>query len=231
MVPRPQPRNRLEVALLFPARASEQREALPMTETRSHDSAPTHGTPHAWRVRSRLRRAVQAVTVGLALLSLAECRPKSDDSGSGFPRAETFYQAGRQWGEPSSFNPLLSNPDWPVGSMNLIYETLLMYNSLTGKMEPFLAESYKAEGDTVEVTLNPAARWNDGKPVTAWDVTYTFELGQKFKSLNIAPIWQYLDSVKAYDDSGKEAPATTPGASYPRRVVFALKHSKKNPLV
>ena len=31
-----------------------------------------------------------------------------------FPRHETVYVAGRQWGEPSSFNPLASQPDWPV---------------------------------------------------------------------------------------------------------------------
>ena len=125
---------------------SELREALPMTETRSYDSAPTHRTQNPVRALSRLGRTMGALSVGLALFSLADCRPQSDDTGGGFPRAETFYQAGRQWGEPSSFNPLLSNPDWPVGAMNLIYETLLMYNSLTGKMEPLLAESYEARG-------------------------------------------------------------------------------------
>ncbi len=147
-----------------------------MTETRSHDSAPTHGT-QTTGVLSRFGRSARALSVGLALLSFADCRPKADDSSSGFPRSETFYEAGRQWGEPSSFNPLLSNPDWPVGAMNLLYETLLMYNSLSGKMEPLLAESYATHDDSVEVTLNPAARWNDGKPVTAWDVTvHNFEL-------------------------------------------------------
>src|SRR5437867_600363 len=113
-----------------------------MTETRSDDFAPTPGTRTPIRLLPHFGRAARALSVGLALLSVTDCRPKSDDTGGGFPRAETFYQAGRQWGEPSSFNPLLANPDWPVGSMNLIYETLLMYNSLTGKMEPLLAESY-----------------------------------------------------------------------------------------
>jgi peptide/nickel transport system substrate-binding protein len=169
---------------------------------------------------------VRALSLGLALGALADCRPKE-----AFPRTETFYEAGRQWGEPSSFNPLLSNPDWPINAQNLVYETLLNYNSLSGKMEPLLAESYATHDDSVEVTLNPAAHWNDGKPVTAWDVTYTFELGKKYKSLNIAPIWQYLSSVKAYDESGKEAPTPADGASYPRRVVFTLNPAKKNPLV
>jgi len=176
----------------------------------------------------------RALAIGLALLSLADCRPNNDDTGSGFPRAETFYVAGWQWGEPSSFNPLLSNPDWPVNNSNFIYETLLLYNSISGKMEPLLAESYAAHDDSVEITLNPKARWNDGQPVTAWDVAYTFELGQQYKSLNIAPIWQYLTAVRAYDQNGKEAAKSPPGNAlpdYPRRVVFELNREKKNPLV
>lgn len=199
-----------------------------MTETRSHDFTPTQ-RPRKSPIWSRSRRWLRAASLGLGLLTL-QCKP-SEDSKSGLPRAETFYVAGWQWGEPSSFNPLLSNPDWPINGMNLIYETLLNYNSLTGKMEPLLAESYAAHDDSVEVTLNAAARWNDGKPVTGWDVVYTFALGKQFKSLNIAPIWQYLDSVKAYDADGKEAPKPSEGGSYPRRVVFALKKEKLNPLV
>ncbi|HEY5376611.1 MAG TPA: ABC transporter substrate-binding protein [Polyangiaceae bacterium] len=208
-----------------------------MTETRSFDlqTPPPEGLPSSTWARPSARRTLPsalALSLTLGLFGLADCRPNQDDSGGGFPRAETFYVAGWQWGEPASFNPLLSNPDWPVSSMNLIYEPLLNYNSISGKMEPLLAESYEAHDDNVEVTLNPAARWNDGKPVTAWDVTYTFELGQRFKSLNIAPIWQYLTAVRAYNEDGSEAAKEpTPGDKYPRRVVFALNLAKKNPLV
>ena len=162
------------------------------------------------------------------LMSLVGCRPNQDDSGGGLPRSETFYVGGRQWGEPSSFNPLLSSPSWPViNTINLIYETLLTYDQLSGKMGPLLAESYVVHDDDVEITLNPAARWNDGKPVTGWDVVYTYELGQKYKSLNTAKYWPFLSSVRAYDDSGKEAPKQpVPGDRYPRRVVFELKREK-----
>ncbi|MEO8900548.1 MAG: ABC transporter substrate-binding protein [Polyangiaceae bacterium] len=196
-----------------------------MTETRSLDLSRNE-------LRPRLKRILQGALALTALLALADCRPtQQDDSASGFPRAETFYVAGWQWGEPSSFNPLLSNPDWPV-SMNLVYEPLLLYNSITGKMEPLLAESYAAHDDSVEVTLNAAARWNDGKPVTAWDVLYTYALGQKYKSLDIAPIWQYLSAIRVFNDDGSEAAKEpTPGDKYPRRVVFELNKEKKNPLV
>ena len=203
-----------------------------MTVTRPLDSAPSNGTFRSTRPSRFLGRALRPVAVGLSLLASSACRPTTkDDATSGFPRTETFYVAGWQWGEPASFNPLLSNPDWPVSTMNLIYETLLMYDSMTGKMVPLLAESYQAHDDSVEVTLNPAARWNDGKPVTGWDVVYTFELGKKYKSLSIAPIWQYLTAVRAYGEDGQEMKDVTPADKYPRRVVFELNPKKLNPLV
>jgi peptide/nickel transport system substrate-binding protein len=177
------------------------------------------------------RRWCSALALG-ALLVTTGCHRSPDDSVNGFPRQETFYIAGWQWGEPASFNPLISNPDWPVNRSNLLYEPLLMYDPISGKMEPLLAESYAKHDDSVEITLNPAAHWNDGQAVTGWDVTFTFELGKRFKSLSIAPIWQYLDGVRAYYDDGSEAPpAPTTDARYPRRVVFELNREKNNPLV
>jgi len=195
--------------------------------SRSKDSLCSAGLP------ALARRAARTFGLGLLLLGVADCRAsraKADDKNSAFPRAETFYLGGRQWSEPSTFNPL-GSPGWPISTMNLLYETLLMYNSITGQMQPLLAESYAVHDDSVEVTLNPAARWNDGKPVSASDVVFTFELGKKYKSLNIAPIWQYLLDVRAYDDAGREAPPPTSGGAPARRVVFQLNRDKKNPLV
>ncbi len=200
-----------------------------MTETRSALCSRTKGGSRVARLPSFGRHIARALSLSLLCL-LASCRAKKDETGTGFPRHETFYLGGRQWGEPSSFNPL-GGSVWPISTMNLIYETLLVYNSLTGQMQPLLAESYAAHDDQIEVTLNPAARWNDGQPVSAWDVTYTFELGKQYKSLNIAPIWQYLRAVRAYGEDGREAEQPDPGKPYPRRVVFELNLEKKNPLV
>src|SRR5271169_1604148 len=96
----------------------------------------------------------RATTLGCLLFCTASCRPR-DGTGTTFPRGETLYIGGLQWGEPTSFNPLLSNPAWPVpgsdGTYNLLYEPLLSYNSDTGKLEPLLAESYTVTDDTIEV--------------------------------------------------------------------------------
>jgi peptide/nickel transport system substrate-binding protein len=166
-------------------------------------------------------------------LWLAACHPEREAT-SFFPREQTLYLGGQQWGEPTSFNPLLNSPDWPVpgpsGAYNLLYEPLLLFNPESGRIEPLLAESYQIRDDAIEVVLNPAARWSDGQPVTAWDVKFTFELGRRYRSLNVSPRWQYLRAIELPDDHG--APATVADLPpYPRRVVFQLDRERKNPLL
>src|SRR5260221_8833719 len=110
-------------------------------------------------------RKLPAVVLSLGLLG---CRPKRDTT-SAFPRAETLYVGGPQWGEPSTFNPLSSSADWPLRNANLLYEGLLSYDPQTGKIMPMLAESFSIGSQTIDVVLNPGARFNDGTPVTGWD--------------------------------------------------------------
>ena len=50
--------------------------------------------------------AALALLTATLLLALVACKPSAGDGG--LPRSETLYLAGWQWGEPSSFNPLLT---------------------------------------------------------------------------------------------------------------------------
>ncbi len=146
------------------------------------------------RLQRRVRRSGLATLIVLG--SFTQCKPKQE-STSGFPRAETFYMGGPQWGEPSSFNPLASNPDWPVKTpCNLLYESLLIYDATSGKMRPSLAKSFRQTEAGIEVTIDERARWSDGKPLTAGDVVYTFNLGKQHKSIPVASTWAYLSAVE-----------------------------------
>jgi peptide/nickel transport system substrate-binding protein len=159
----------------------------------------------------------RAIASAIVFLAVAGCRPEHE-MASAFPRAETLYVGGRQWGEPSTFNPLTSLA-WPIEGVgqNLLYENLFTFNWLTGKMEPLLAESYTVSDDAVEVVMNPAARWNDGRPLTAGDVKYTFDLGKKYKGIKFSPVWKYLRDVVVSSDG--------------RRVIFLLDRKQNNPIV
>jgi peptide/nickel transport system substrate-binding protein len=152
--------------------------------------------PHL-RLCDSLRRRVHLTTVVLFAVSFSftQCR-STHEKTSGFPRTETFYMGGPQWGEPSSFNPLASNPDWPVKTpCNLLYESLLLYNASTGEMQPSLAKSFRQTPEGIEITMDERARWSDGKPLTADDVVYTFNLGKVHKSIPVASTWAYLSAV------------------------------------
>ncbi|MEO2205280.1 ABC transporter substrate-binding protein [Paenibacillus pabuli] len=116
------------------------------------------------------------------------------------PRNETLYVNGLQWGPPTNFNLLSGNPAFPVNygnSRELLYETLFMVNQLDGALEPLLGKSYEWTDDaTLRIELNADAKWSDGKPFTADDVVYTYELGKKY-DINWSSFWTYIQEVKA----------------------------------
>jgi len=152
-------------------------------------------------------------------LLLAGCRRQSGDSDQTFPRDQTVYVGGFQWGQPSSFNPLASAPDWPCNAgnaQNLFYEPLLIFNTLTGEMQPLLAQSYQLLPEAIELRLQPRARFSDGTPVTPEDVKYSFDLGRDYKGLRVATVWPFLHEIETGPDG---------------LVRFVLNPVRKNPLV
>jgi microcin C transport system substrate-binding protein len=80
-------------------------------------------------------------------------------------------------GSFDSFNPFIIRGTAAVGA-TLIYDTLLKESADEASTEyPYLAQWIELPADRKGVTfeLNPAARWHDGRPVTAEDVVWTFE--------------------------------------------------------
>jgi peptide/nickel transport system substrate-binding protein len=112
------------------------------------------------------------------------------------PREETVYHSS-DWGPPKGFNPLLPSYDW--GTLYM-YPPLFLYSRFSDEWIPFIAESYRwVDKYTLEVKIRPEARWWDGRPVTANDVKYTFELGKKYTVGALTPIWDYIDEVRVVD--------------------------------
>jgi peptide/nickel transport system substrate-binding protein len=180
------------------------------------------------RIRELSTKLASLAWLTVTLLGASACDRPSD----GLPRAETLYLAGWQWGEPSSFNPLLATAAWPLnGGHNLLYETVLRYEPQAGKMSPLLADHFVQHDGSLELTVNPAARWSDGKPVTGYDVKFSFDVGRTYKSLQMSSVWQYLSDIRLLDDAGNTMPDTPSDApGYARRVEFVLNKDKLNPL-
>lgn len=166
---------------------------------------------------------------GVLLCGMISCQKSGGESGEvDFPRQKTLYIAGFQWGDPNSFNPLSDWPAFPVGgNFNLMYEPLMVYNSLSGKMEALLASSYEESDDIISVMMDSRAKWSDGKEVTASDVQFTYEIGKRFPSAPTSFVWDYVAkiTVDTIVDSANG------GKSLEKVNFFINKVKRNNPLV
>jgi peptide/nickel transport system substrate-binding protein len=83
----------------------------------------------------------------------------------------------------------LSDSPATMGVTALVYEPLLMYNAAEPSQapKPWLASSYKWShgGRTLTFTIPAGRDWSDGKPITARDVAFTFNLIKKYSALNV----------------------------------------------
>ncbi|WP_326772825.1 ABC transporter substrate-binding protein [Streptomyces sp. NBC_01445] len=119
--------------------------------------------------------------------------------GGAMARNETLYTTGTQWGPPANYNPL-HNWDHATGTKGLAYETLFHFDPNSGKLTPWLAESGSWTGDkTYELKLRSGIMWSDGKPMTAKDVVYSYEIG-KIEASSFHTLWGWLSKAEAVDD-------------------------------
>lgn len=103
-------------------------------------------------------------------------------------------ESGSLW--PNSYNPFSGAVNWT--SNGIIYEPLIYVNSLNGKAQPWLATSYAwGNGNkTLTFTIRHGVQWSDGKPFSADDVVFTFDLMKKFPGLDLQSVWSVLKNVQ-----------------------------------
>jgi peptide/nickel transport system substrate-binding protein len=103
-------------------------------------------------------------------------------------------EQGATW--TCGFNPFNGSLiNWSFGP---VYETLVFVDALkSGSATPWLASKYKwsNHNKTITFTIRPGVKWSDGKPLTAADVLYTFQLIKKHPAMDLQAIWAVLKSV------------------------------------
>jgi peptide/nickel transport system substrate-binding protein len=168
-------------------------------------------------MRDRLKPLI-ALLIALALLAAA-CgtdddpeEPAAAENGEQeeaapageYPRDETLYTGGTQWGPPSNWNPM-RNWDYATGTINLLYETLFVYDPMEDTFTPWLAEtgdptdpaSWPSD-NVYELTLKDGITWSDGEPLTAEDVKFTIELAEQGGPY--ADVANWVEGVEAVDE-------------------------------
>ena len=114
-----------------------------------------------------------------------------------YPRDQTLYTSGTMWGAPTVFNPVTNG--YVTGTFGLLYESLFLYNPISDKFIPWLAQSGSWTGaKEYTLKLRSGLTWNDGTPLTADDVIYTFNLG-KLSSVPYSTLWNFLQGVTKVD--------------------------------
>ena len=93
-----------------------------------------------------------AIRLGTALTAAALVAPMMSFVASGsagatalhgptnFPRNETLYTSGTAYSPPTNFNPLDGGSRY-TGTVGLLYEPLFLYNQISNKYIPWLANS------------------------------------------------------------------------------------------
>jgi peptide/nickel transport system substrate-binding protein len=121
------------------------------------------------------------------------------------PRGGTLYFNGILWDQVNQWNPYaVGGSSFGITPNNglsrqLVYETLFVYDLLTGTLQPQLADSYSWSGQTLTVQLNRNVKFWDGKPMTSADVVNSYQL-QKTYATGGSSWWPYIDSVTAQGD-------------------------------
>jgi peptide/nickel transport system substrate-binding protein len=100
--------------------------------------------------------------------------PSTAPAVESYPRAETLYTTGKQWGAPSTWNPLDSG-NMAMGVFGLQYESLFMYDPLKDVYTPWLAESgtWDSAKTAYTIKVRSGVKWSDGSALTADDVAFT----------------------------------------------------------
>ncbi len=133
------------------------------------------GFDAASRIVGRTFVAGLAVGLGLAFLLSTGCAPSNSAA-----RERTLVFTGLA-GEPDTLNPLV-NPSDDLRNLSHLYMSLLVESDDHGNLIPELAEQVptvqnggiSADCRTIVYHLRPSLRWQDGAPLGARDVVFTY---------------------------------------------------------
>jgi peptide/nickel transport system substrate-binding protein len=134
----------------------------------------------------------------LLMVSTAGCSRRREPP----PRGVLVVSQEQQASWVRNFNPLTTATAarWPT--LAGIYEPLFVFNSVRSEHVPWLAtgRAWRENNRVLRVTVRDSVQWSDGRPFTARDVAFTFDLLRRFPALDRRGVWGFLASVRAVDD-------------------------------
>ena len=106
--------------------------------------------------------------------------------------------------EPATLNPIISSDSYESRINGYIYESMLTLDNETLDYIPLLAESWTVSEDKMHYTfvLKEGLHWQDGEPLTAQDVKYTFDKAKdpEVDAPHLRNYYKDLTDVEILDD-------------------------------
>jgi peptide/nickel transport system substrate-binding protein len=147
-----------------------------------------------------------AMLVGLAAASAA-----SASSPSASPGTTTTFRVGWLL-EPENLNPFvgLLGQDYEIWHLN--YDLLVGFDTKTLSPRPEIATSWSIspDGKTWTFKIREGVKWQDGEPLTAKDVAFTFNYIVDNNLLNLAIYTGGINGARAVDDTTCEVTTDKP---------------------
>ncbi len=138
--------------------------------------------------KRRLRIAAVIASIAMTALAVSGCASSSGSSQSSSRYVNVY--SGNPGSLTDDFNPFASSVYYGAngGILGAVYEPLFYYNTAVNEApKPWLAKSFTVspDGMTYDITLRSGVKWQDGKPFTAADVAYTYNLIKDNPVLNL----------------------------------------------
>ena len=153
-----------------------------------------------------MRRIFVVGAAALLAAAVAACSSSTSSSPGTTAKGPTgtltiSNEQGTLW--TCSFNPFNPTNLAQGVTMGQVYEPLTFVNTLqSGKTTPWLATAWAwgNNNTTLTFTVRNGVKWNDGTPMSAADVAFTFNLMKKFPTLDLNSVWSVLSGVTQQGD-------------------------------
>ncbi len=164
---------------------------------------------------NNLTKLLSLFLVCLASLSIG-CGGEGGDSGSSASndgKAKVYNDAVivHQLSDPTGLHPHNTSDAGSSELKRLLFHQLLDYG-VDMKLVPLLAKELPTftkldnGGMTIDYEIRPEATWDDGKPITADDVEFSFKAvkNPKVDAPSLRPYFEFISDFKKYPDNPKK---------------------------
>ena len=169
------------------------------------------------------RLSTALLILAVALLAALALAGTALASASPTPAEKTILRVG--WVQDiDNLNPFigLQGNDYMLWHLN--YDFLVGFDAKTLEPRPELATAWETSPDGLEwtFTIRSDSTWQDGVPVTARDVAFTFNYIHDNELLNLATYTNGITKAEAIDDTHVKISTSAPKANMLRMVVPIL---------